>query len=274
MKRPLLPKHKIITLLTDFGLKDPYVAMMKGVILGLNPEAAIVDISHEVQPQKIHQAAFLLYHTYHYFPKGTIHVGVVDPGVGTNRRAVLLVTPEAFFIAPDNGLLSYIISSRYRKKTGFQKLETSFQAFSLNRQDFWRKEVSQTFHGRDIFAPVAAHLSLGVKPEEIGEKVDSLLALSLPIPIRNSPHVLIGEVVYIDQFGNLITNIPSEMVSSDIVIRVSEHEIRGLSSSYEAGEDLLVIIGSLGHLEIVYKKDNAADFLKVKTGERVIIFKP
>lgn len=274
MEKSPVQQHRIITLLTDFGLKDPYVAMMKGVTLGLNPEAAIVDISHEVQPQNIQQAAFMLFHSYRYFPAGTIHVSVVDPGVGTSRRAVLLVTPEAFFLAPDNGLLSYIIVSRHRRQAGFQKLDSRFQAFSLNRQAYWRKDVSQTFHGRDIFAPVAAHLSIGVKPEEMGDRVDSLLALPLPRPIWKSPHEIEGEVVYVDRFGSLITNIPSEKVSPNALIRIADREIKGLSSSYEASDDLLAIAGSFGLLEIAYRHGSAAEYLGVEMGERVIVFKP
>lgn len=274
MKQAYPHRHKIITLLTDFGLRDPYVAMMKGVILSLNPDAAIVDISHEVQPQNILQAAFILFHSYRYFPKGAIHVAVVDPGVGTGRRAILLVTPEASFLAPDNGLLSYIIGSGDRKKAGRRKLDSSFQAFSLNRKAFWRKEVSQTFHGRDIFAPAAAHLSLGVKPGDMGKKIDSLLALPLPRSGRTRNGEIAGEVVYIDRFGNLITSIPSENISSNAIIRIAGREIHGLSPSYEGGEELLAIRGSFGMLEIACNRGSAADLLKIKIGDKVRIYKP
>lgn len=274
MKQSLSSNRRIITLLTDFGLKDPYVATMKGVILSLNSEATIVDISHEVQSQHILQAAFILFHSYRYFPEGTIHVAVVDPGVGTSRQAILLAAPGAFFLAPDNGLLSYIIGSGDRKKAGRLKLDSAFQAFSLNKKAFWREEVSQTFHGRDIFAPAAAHLSLGVAPEDMGEKIDSLLALPILYPKKYSPHELTGEVIYIDVFGNLITNIPSEEISSNAIIRVAGREIHGLSPSYEGGEELLAIRGSFGLLEIACNRGSAADLLKIKPGEKLKIYKP
>lgn len=267
-------RHKIITLLTDFGLSDPYVAMMKGVILTLNPRAAIVDISHEVPPGDVMQAAFMLFHTYRYFPAGAIHVSVVDPGVGTGRRAVLLVTPDAFFLAPDNGLLSYIIGPGRGRKAGLRKLDSSFQAFSLDNRAFWRDDVSRTFHGRDIFAPVAAHLSLGVKPGELGERVDSLLALPVSYPRRASSGEMIGEVAYVDRFGNLITNIPSEMVPHGATVRIAGRDIKGLSSSYEAGEDLLAIAGSFGLLEIACKGGSASNALKIEVGSKVTVLCP
>ena len=269
-----MSRNRVITLLTDFGLSDPYVAMMKGVILSLNPQATIVDISHEVPPGDAMHAAFMLFHTYRYFPVGTIHVSVVDPGVGTSRRAVLLMTPEAFFLAPDNGLLSYIIGPGRGRKAGLRKLDSTLQAFSLGNRAFWRDDVSRMFHGRDIFAPVAAHLSLGVRPDEMGERVDSLVSLPVPYPRRLSSGELTGEVAYIDRFGNLITNIPSEMVSAGAIVRIAGREIKGLSPSYEAGEDLLAIAGSLGLLEIACKCGSASNALKIGVGSKVTVICP
>ncbi|HXX59515.1 MAG TPA: SAM-dependent chlorinase/fluorinase, partial [Dehalococcoidales bacterium] len=163
---------KIITLTTDFGLCDAYVAEMKGVILGIDPEAKIVDVCHTVRPQNIAQAGFVISTAYRYFPERTIHVVVVDPGVGSSRRAVLLHTPYADFLAPDNGVLSYVIQEALSQpvKGSTVKLKPGISAVSLTNSTYWLPEVSSTFHGRDIFAPVAAHLSLGKKPDTFGAK--------------------------------------------------------------------------------------------------------
>ena len=172
-----------ITLTTDFGLRDGYVAAMKGVIYSINPEATIVDISHNIEPQNIRQAAFVLSTAYKYFPSYTIHLVVVDPGVGTNRRAIIFKTPRAQFVAPDNGVLSYVIdafSPQPVADSGRFKSGPDAQAYVITKSEYWRKPVSRTFHGRDIFAPVAARLSLGEMASGLGDKVDTVTAFPIP----------------------------------------------------------------------------------------------
>ncbi len=253
----------IITLTTDFGMDDAYVATMKGVILSINPRVTIVDICHTIKPQNIAQAAFVLSTTYHYFPEGTIHVVVVDPGVGTERRAVLLITPLAFFLAPDNGVLSYIIE---------ETPPEDLQAIALSNPHFWLFPVSDTFHGRDIFAPVAAHLSLGTPPQDFGDHIDTLFTFPMPRPKMGEDAVLIGHILHIDRFGNLITDIRREdLPKGNLFIDVAGHFIEGLSPSYAEEEDLLAIIGSSGRLEISLKNGNAAALLRAKVDDEVSI---
>ncbi|RLC71322.1 MAG: S-adenosyl-l-methionine hydroxide adenosyltransferase [Chloroflexi bacterium] len=250
----------LITLTTDFGLNDPYVATMKGVILSINPGVTIVDICHAIEPQNIAQAAFLLSTTYRYFPQGTIHVVVVDPGVGTERRALLLVTAQAFFIAPDNGVLTYIV----------EEASSEIEAFSLTNPRFWLSPLSDTFHGRDIFAPVAAYLSLGTPPHEFGEPVSSISTFPIPRPQTDEDGILIGHVLHIDRFGNLITDIKrDDLPKGRIFVEVCGHIIDDLSRSYEDGDELLAIIGSSERLEVSLKNSNAATFLRAKIGDEV-----
>lgn len=272
----------IITLTTDFGIDDAYVAAMKGVILGINPRVTIVDICHTIQPQNIAQAAFLLSTTHQYFPQGTIHVVVVDPGVGTERRAVLLVTPSAFFLAPDNGVLSYIIEELSPEVSG-QSLPTEggqrelgygLQAIALSNPHFWLSPVSATFHGRDVFAPVAAHLSLGTRPQEFGDPIDTLFTFPFARPQVKEDGVLTGRVIHIDHFGNLITNIRrGDLPKGRLFVEVAGHIIEDVSQSYAEASELLAIIGSSGNLEVSLKKGSAARFLRAKIGNEVSITK-
>jgi len=176
----------IITFTTDFGLSDAYVAAMKGVILGINPEAKLIDICHTIKPQNISQAAFVLSTAYRFFPQKTVHLAVVDPRVGTERRAVILRTLSADFVAPDNGILSHVIQELSVKQIASndnlqqRELEPRLEAVSITKSQFWRTPTSNTFHGRDIFAPVAALLSLGFPPINFGEAITSLAMLLLP----------------------------------------------------------------------------------------------
>ncbi|MDY6912535.1 MAG: SAM-dependent chlorinase/fluorinase [Chloroflexota bacterium] len=247
----------IISLITDFGIRDAYAGILKGVILGINPNATIVDISHEIEPQNISQAAYVLSTVHRYFPRGTIHVVVVDPGVGSDRKAVIIKTDEAFFVAPDNGVLGYVIGDR-------------FEAINITSSRFWLNPISDTFHGRDIFAPVAAHLSLGVPVCEFGETLSSPVTLACSQPEVGSDGTVIGRVIHIDRFGNLITDVKrSHLQGSDIRIEVMGHSIFGLSSSYAEGPELLALIGSNGHLEIGVRNGNASDLLVVKAGDQI-----
>ncbi len=260
----------IITLTTDFGNKDPWVGAVKGVILSINPKAIIVDISHGISQQQIVEGSFVLSHAYPYYPKGTIHVAVVDPGVGTERRPVLIETERYFFIGPDNGLFTQVLIGENVK-----------QVIELDNSDYFLPDVSATFHGRDIFAPTAAHLSLGVSPSEMGTTLEEPLTLELP-SVEISPDIIRGEVLYIDSFGNLISNIKdsdlSEMLGrGDIDIDVRWRTIHGLVESYTEGGhgertgSAVALIGSSGFLEIAAFKDNAAVALGVSVGERIDI---
>ncbi len=268
----------VITLTTDFGLGDAYVAAMKGVILNINPKATMVDICHSIEPQNIAQAAFVISTVYRYFPQDTIHVVVVDPGVGSQRRAVILKTPYALFVAPDNGVLSYILEKASPiEKTVDLPIESAlppgFEAIDIKNQKFWHHPVSSTFHARDIFAPVAAHLSLGVPLGEFGPTITSLFASSVPKP-QTSADGLIGHILHIDHFGNLITDVKEEdLPANKISLEVAGHRIEGLSASYIEGDELLAIPGSSGYLEIAAKNGSAASLLGAKVGDEVRIKK-
>ena len=252
----------VITLTTDFGLQDPYAGLMKGVILRINPNAEIVDVTHGVTPQNILQGSFLLQHGIRYFPKDAIHVAVVDPGVGTNRRAVLLDTPEGRFLAPDNGLLTHVLLhglGRTSMDGGPVVLPDGWRAYHLTNAEYWLHPLSHTFHGRDIFAPVAAHLSTRVAPSDLGDEVDSLYCLPISKPHwRND--VLRGSVVHVDRFGNLVTDIPAALLTTDdsVRIEVGDTTVDVLSGSYAEAGGLLAIIGSFDTLEIAVKNGSAA----------------
>ena len=250
----------VITLTTDFGTDDAYVSIMKGVILGINAKAAIVDICHTVRPQNITQAAYILSTAANYFPDGTIHVAVIDPGVGTKRRAVLLVGPKSYYIGPDNGVFSYVASQATPR----------MHVFELTNERYWLHPVSHTFHGRDIFATVAAHLSLGVAPHELGTPIASLSSVALSRPHQHEDGTLIGKVIHIDHFGNLITDIMKpDMPKGRVFIEVFGHIIDDVSTSYEEEEELLAIFGSDGRLEVSVKKGSAARYLDANIGAEV-----
>ena len=268
----------MITLTTDFGTRDSYVAEMKGVVLQLNPRAAIVDISHHIDPQSVIQGAFVLGSAYHSFPKDTIHVAVVDPGVGTDRRPVLLSTPWGQFVAPDNGLLSGVIAEYLDSEpeaAGPIGLPPKLSAVHLTNLDYWRRPVSHTFHGRDIFTPVAAHLSLGVAPEELGEAIDSLFYLPMSRPISEDG-IVTGQVIYQDTYGNLVTNIPAGDLPAggSPEVRIRGRSIFGLNRTFNdkshVGDDgLIALTASHGYLEVALPNGSAADLLAAGEGEVV-----
>ena len=269
----------IITLTTDLGLADAYVAAMKGVMLSINPEAKLIDICHTIKPQNISQAAFVLSTAHQFFPQRTIHVVVVDPGVGTERRAIILRTPLADFVAPDNGVLSYVIQQSSAKPVADNpnqqiELEPELEAVAITKPQFWRSPVSPTFHGRDIFAPVAAQLSLGTPPIDFGEAISSITMLSLPHPYWTPDGSLVGHILHIDSFGNLITNIKTNALPQTkqaITIEIGNQLISGLSRTYVEGRGLLAHIGSSGYLEIALKEGSASAFLNAEVGNVVRI---
>ena len=270
----------IITLTTDFGCDDAYVAAVKGAILSVNPDANVIDISHSIKPQNILQAAFILSVAYRYFPKQTIHMAIVDPGVGGERQGIILKTPSAIFIAPDNGILSYIIDdlasvgnpslteqSHDLKEMVFKK---GLEAAAITDPRFWRHPVSPTFHGRDIFAPVAASLSLGISLYEFGEKINSLHVLTIPKPSLDSGGNLVGQVLHIDRFGNLITNIRSnDLPGKNVVIEVAGYCIQGISDYYAQNKGVMAVMGSSGYLELSLRDGSACDFLGTAVGDEI-----
>ncbi len=252
----------MITLLTDFGTSDNFVGIMKGVILSINPGAVVVDITHQVPPQDVWTAAYLLATAHRYFPPGTIHVAVVDPGVGTGRRAIVLETERAFFVAPDNGLLTPIL-----------KEEKIRRIIALTERRYWLPEPSATFHGRDVFAPVAAHLSRGVPPEKMGSLIEDPVLLEWPYPQKRPDGSIVGHVLHIDRFGNIITDIRREDLAGDVVVEIADRRIRGLRRTFaevEVGEPL-AYIGSTGRLEIAIRQGNAAETFRVCRGDELIV---
>ena len=266
----------IITLTTDFGLTDSYVAAMKGVILGINPEVKLVDISHNIRPQDITQAAFILGTACHFFPRQTIHLVVVDPGVGTDRLAIILKTDTSYFVAPDNGVLSQVIRQAAPELEltdgGQATLEPGLDAVAITQPQFRRTPVSPTFHGRDIFAPVAAHLSRGLPISAFGETVTSLTMLPQSQPYRTADGTLVGHIIHIDSFGNLITDIRRpDLPPPLLAIEAGGQIIPGISLTYAPGEGLTALISSSGYLEIAVNKGSAAAQIKAEIGNEVKI---
>ncbi|MBN1996985.1 SAM-dependent chlorinase/fluorinase [candidate division KSB1 bacterium] len=258
----LTGKMGLITLLTDFGNQDGYVGMMKGVILTINPLVRLVDIAHDISPGDIESAAFVLARTVPYFPEGTIHVVVVDPGVGSDRRAFAAFSNGCFFVAPDNGVLKWILSR-----------DRAAQVYSLDCEKYFLKNISLTFHGRDIFAPVAAHLSTGRQIAAMGTRIQDYNVEKMGLPEKNND-LIKGEIIYIDRFGNLVTNIPADFLEGGILhINIRHSIITHLSRSYaqESAGTLLAIHGSHGNLEIAVANGSAARKLEVKIGEPVIL---
>ena len=262
----------IITLTTDFGYADGYVAVMKGVILGINPDARLVDITHSVRPQDISSTAFVIGNVYRSFPEGTIHLVVIDPGVGTRRKPLILKTPFAYFIAPDNGVLSYIINDYADRSQHIINIASLVEAVVISNTAYSRQPVSNTFHGRDIFAPVAAHLSLGIPLSKFGRPLTSINIIELPRPCRMADGSLTGEIIHIDNFGNLISCIREKDISGrEVKITVGGKTISGLSTTYAGSRKLIALFGSSGYLEIAFRDGNAAEYLKATVGNQVVI---
>jgi S-adenosylmethionine hydrolase len=255
----------MITLTTDFGLKDPYVAEMKAVILGICPNAVIVDITHEVAKFNIRMGAYVLASAVPYFPEGSIHVAVVDPGVGTRRRPIVIQTKQGFFVGPDNGLL--VLAA---EKQGIMRV------YELANPRFMLPKVSCTFHGRDIFAPAAAHLLNGVKPAEFGPEIREAAKPEFAKVTRRNG-VLVGEVLHVDGFGNIITNInEKEVVQSHVKgavsVELTSYKLTlKLGKAYgEAGpQEPLALIGSHGFLEIALNQGNAAEKFETKPRDKI-----
>jgi len=279
---------RIITLTTDFGISDVYVGVMKGVILNINPDAQVVDITHAISPQNIHEAAFTINSAYRYFPKDTIHVIVVDPGVGSERQAIVCQIDSTFFVCPNNGVLSYLLQNIETEKTYIP------EAVTIENPTYLLPRVCNTFHGRDIFAPVAAHLSLGVPLAEIGTPIRDLARFPVPA-IRISEDTLTGQIINVDSFGNLITNISENALAAFLLPSASNKEAVGQLDKHKVSEKFeiiagstslkklngayaesgtgepLAIIGSFGLLEIAINLGNAEARLGIKNGDTVIV---
>jgi len=272
----------VVTLTTDFGLRDCYVGTMKGVILSIAPQTQIVDISHDIGPGNIPQAAYVLASAAPFFPDGTVHVVVVDPGVGSTRRALALRTAGATYVGPDNGVLSYPLAGYRLPGVGGPAAEVpqtpgqlapGVEVVQLDRPQYRLPAVSNTFHGRDIFAPATAHLSAGVPFAALGTPVIDPVTIPLPWPQKLLDWSIRGAVLHRDKFGNLITDIPVQWLETrqSWLFHIGEELIDGLSVSYDDGRDgsLLALAGSQGLLEIAVSGGNAADTLCVNVGEPV-----
>ncbi len=247
----------IITLTTDFGLSDPFVGIMKGVILGIAPDARIVDLTHDIRSYDIIEAAFLISTTYAYFPKETVHVVVVDPGVGSARRPIAVAANGHSFVGPDNGVLSAVLDSQA-------------EAYRITNNSLFLNLISQTFHGRDIFAPVAANLSRGTPIESVGPRILDFVKKPLPKP-RPQGDKLVGTVLRIDKYGNIITNLRREHLSGDFTVRVAGLPITRLCSNFSESEpgEFFALEGSTGYIELALNQGSAADRLNVRRGAEI-----
>ena len=267
-----MSSRRIITLTTDFGLRDHFVGVMKGVILSINPDVELIDLSHAISSYDITGGALTLAQSYHYFPPSTIHLVVVDPGVGSARRPILATTARYHLVAPDNGVLSMV----------YEREET-LEVRHVTADHYWLKPVSNTFHGRDIFAPVAAWLSKGVTPDNFGDLITDYVKLSRSRATRRQgagETRVEGTVLTVDKFGNLITNLTSEDIPElfsgsppDFRIVVNRREIASLRQSYAEGQprEVFAILGSSGFIEIATHRGSAAQALDAAAGAPVTV---
>ncbi len=271
---PAKIKPSFITLLTDFGLSDSYVGMMKGAILNVNPFANIIDLTHAIGHQNLVQAAYVIKSSYSFFPENTVHVVVVDPGVGSDRKIIALKKNKHIFLAPDNGVLTLVMNEG--------KIDSLVQ---VNNPDYFCGKISRTFHGRDIFAPVAGHISKGVDLIKTGPRVhlNDVKHLNIKGPKISEKGELLGHIVYIDHFGNLITNIDGKILkkirplreTDGVIIEIRNKKIFGISPTYEsAGEKKtpLAILGSCDYLEIALNCGNAKHHFKAESGDIIRIY--
>jgi S-adenosylmethionine hydrolase len=250
----------IITLTTDFGTRDGYSGAVKGVIKRINPDAEVVDITHQIEPFDVLSAAITLNNFYRYFPPGSIHLVVVDPGVGSQRQPLLLKSEDFYFVGPDNGIFSFVYQS-----------ERLTEMVHLTNKEYFLAELSGTFHARDVFAPVAAYLSLGVDPKEFGQTAKEFIKLILPEP-RYAKKMLSGQIIHIDGFGNLVTNISADLLKRKVTkIVVGRREIKRIARSYFdiPVKQVGALVGSSGFLEIAANQQSAQKILKSKIGTSV-----
>jgi S-adenosyl-L-methionine hydrolase (adenosine-forming) len=253
-------KHPVISLLTDFGCSDHYVGTMKGVMLGICPGVQPIDITHDIPAYAIAEAAYTLAQAWRYFPDGTVHLVVVDPGVGSSRRPIIAEAEGHLFVAPDNGVLTMIFDA-----------VKNCRVREITASGFFRQPVSQTFHGRDIFAPVAAHLARGVAPGRFGKRIHDPVRAGFCRPIQKGPKRWTGSILKVDTFGNLVTNFDSEtwrlLAVTPFRMKINKHSISRMVSNYASAEpdELFVIEGSSGYLEISAKQRSARDHTHCST---------
>jgi S-adenosylmethionine hydrolase len=260
----------IITLVSDFGLNDAYVGTMKGVIATVNPRALVIDLCHEVAPQDVHGAAFLLAGAFEFFPEGTIHVAVVDPTVGSERPALCIESGGHYFIGPDNGVLSIACYRAGRPKI-----------YLLENEDYFLEQRSRTFHGRDVFAPAAAHLAANATIETMGPRARSMKRLRIPSPTARRGLSVSGRIVYVDRFGNLTTNIGLNDIRrafprtrlENLMTSFGNYQIRGISGTYSDARSgsALALFGSYNLMEIAVRDGDAASQLGIGRGEKIVI---
>jgi len=256
---------KIVSLTTDFGLRDPYVAEMKAAILGISSNAVIVDVTHEVEKFNIRMGAYVLASAAPYFPKGTIHVAVVDPGVGTQRRPLLIQTGQGFFVGPDNGVL--VLAA---ERQGIKSIH------EITNQQLMLPHVSNTFHGRDVFAPAAAHLANGVPPADFGPEIQGVVKPEFA-KVTFSKGGLIGEVLHADGFGNIITNVSEEDLANlnaqdSINVGMPNCEVRlklGKTYAETKPKEALILVGSHGYVEIALNQGSAAEKFQATPGDKI-----
>ncbi len=266
-------KRPIITLTTDFGLKDPFVGLMKGVMLSINPNAQIIDITHSISRHNIFEASQIVSMSYRYFPPTTIHVAVVDPEVGGARRPLLVVTDDYYFVGPDNGIFTPI----------FEEPQSNFfKVIHISSSHYFIPAKGPTFHGRDIFAPVAAWLSRGIESSKFGEKITDYVTIPVPKPTKENSNTIAGEVVSFDNFGNAVTNITKENLTKLTAI-VSKDKLKVIYKDKQipmvdyyadpdaSGQSLSAIINSFGYLELFVYKESAAEKFDIKTGNSVSV---
>jgi hypothetical protein len=260
----------IVTLLTDFGTADYFVGAMKGAVLSTDPSAQLVDITHDIPPHDVEAAAFTLLAAFESFPAGTVHLAVVDPGVGSTRRPVAVESREHLFVGPDNGVFGHV----------YERLK-NFRVFHLTNDPYFRRDVSTTFHGRDIFAPVAGALSRGVRADALGPVVTDAVRLALATPRRLDDDTLEASVIHVDRFGNLITNItprdlPDEAVRRGARLRIGRSDVKSFrrffAEDYQgAPGEPFAIWGSAGLLEIAVYRDSAARLLDARRGQKIVV---
>jgi len=262
-----LPDPPVLGLITDFGTKDGYPGVIKGIVLSISPRAQIVDISHEISPQAIDEAAFVLFHAYKYFPKGTLFTVVVDPGVGTDRKIIGVTTENYAFLAPDNGVLSAIFT-----------FESKYKVFEIMEKRFFLPEISATFHGRDIFAPVSGQFLNGLTFSEMGEEAQTYHSGQVSKAVVSDDKIS-GKIIYVDRFGNLISNIFMKDVlefasKKSVFIRVGKYQIKGLSQTFqtEGGTSLQAYPDSSGFLGFSIFRKNAAAETGLQKGDLAEVF--
>jgi S-adenosylmethionine hydrolase len=259
-----MPETRVVTFTTDFGMQDPFVGIMHGVVLNIQPDVHIVDISHAVRSFDILDGAFTIAQAYRFFPPRSVHVIVIDPGVGSERRPIVVETENYLFIAPDNGVLTLV-----------EAREPQFTVRQITAERYFLQPVSQTFHGRDVFSPVAAWLAKGVAPADLGPAITDYVRLPIAGVSRSAEGEIRAAVLKVDKFGNLITNLTEQDLSSTSAtkLKIAGHLITRICHSYAEGEtdDLFAIFGSSGYLEIAAKQDSAAKRLGAREGEPVSV---